>query len=152
MNNRDVLISTFIEVDLPDKDTFLKIKETLTRIGISSNTEKKLWQSCHILHKRGHYYITHFKEMFGLDGLADPLNDQDLGRRNTIAKLLHEWNLCRIIGSRQIEEDLNGKKVFQFPETMKLFCPLNKIKILTHQEKNEWHLMSKYPIGRKFNG
>lgn len=151
MFNRHELISTFIEIELPTDDNFLKIKETLTRIGISSNSEKKLWQSCHILHKRGRYYITHFKEMFGLDGLADELNAEDLSRRNTIAKLLHDWGLCRIIGSQANGEDAAGKIVYKFPDTMQIFCPLNKIKILTHREKYDWTLLSKYPIGRKFD-
>jgi hypothetical protein len=151
MINRRDLISTFIEVELPDEDTFLKVKETLTRIGISSNSEKKLWQSCHILHKKGKYYITHFKEMFGLDGLADALNDDDLGRRNTIAKLLHDWGLCTIVGSKLVGEDQEtGKKLYTFPDNMKLFCPLNKIKILTHRDKFDWQLLSKYPIGKRF--
>ena len=89
--NTDELVKTFVEVELTDSENFLKVKETLTRIGISSKKENKLYQSCHILHKKGKYYIVHFKELFALDGLADKLEEQDVARRNTIANLLSEW-------------------------------------------------------------
>ena len=150
--NKKDLISTFIEVELFDEDCFLKIKETLTRIGISSNQDKRLFQSCHIFHKKGKYYITHFKEMFALDGLADYLEDDDLSRRNTIAKLIQDWGLCKIVGSVLIEKDEStGKNIYSYPETMKIFCPLNKIKILNYNEKFDWNLITKYSIGKKFD-
>lgn len=143
------MIETFIEVELPDNDSFLKIKETLTRIGISSNKDKKLYQSCHILHKRGKYYIVHFKELFALDGRKATLDESDIARRNSIAKLLQEWGLCTIVGSRFMATDETGKDIYSYPPTMSSFCNYNKIKILPFSEKDEWELVSKYSIGKK---
>ena len=143
------MIETFIEVELPDNDSFLKIKETLTRIGISSNKDKKLYQSCHILHKRGKYYIVHFKELFALDGRKATLDESDIARRNSIAKLLQEWGLCSIVGSRFKATDETGKDIYSYPPTMSSFCNYNKIKILPFSEKDEWELVSKYSIGKK---
>lgn len=143
------MIETFIEVELPDNDSFLKIKETLTRIGISSNKDKKLYQSCHILHKRGKYYIVHFKELFALDGRKATLDESDISRRNSIAKLLQEWGLCSIVGSRFMATDEGGKDIYSYPPTMSSFCNYNKIKILPFSEKDEWELVSKYSIGKK---
>jgi len=129
------LVKTFVEVQLTDSENFLKVKETLTRIGISSKKENKLYQSCHILHKKGKYYIVHFKELFALDGLADELSDQDKGRRNTIANLLEEWGLVRIVDKKMTQEPV---------------VPLSYMKILPHAEKKNWELVPKYNIGKKF--
>jgi len=129
------LVKTFVEVQLTDSENFLKVKETLTRIGISSKKENKLYQSCHILHKKGKYYIVHFKELFALDGLADDLSDQDKGRRNTIANLLEEWGLVRIVDKKMTQEPV---------------VPLSYMKILPHAEKKNWELVPKYNIGKKF--
>lgn len=127
-------ISDLVEIDLVEDDDFLKIKETLTRIGISSRKEKKLYQSCHILHKRGKYYIVHFKELFALDGLPTNLADDDIARRNTIANLLEEWELCDIVNPEQTEEPV---------------LSIKQLKILSHKEKREWELCPKYHIGKK---
>jgi len=140
------LISSFIEVTLPHDENFLLVKETLTRIGISSKTNK-LFQSCHILHKKGKFYIVHFKELFALDGKAPALDEADVARRNTIAKLLHDWELCDIVGAELIQDE-DGEYV-QWPSTMKTFCPLNKIKIIPFSEKSNWELVTKYSIGKK---
>ena len=142
----DGLISTFIEVSLPSPDKFLLIKETLGRIGIASNKDKKLFQSCHILHKQGKYYIVHFKELFSLDGKVSSLDAADVARRNTIAKLLMDWGLCVILGATQ---NFDGKTPETWPDTMKEFCPLNKIKIVAYKDKNMWELSTKYQIGKK---
>lgn len=128
----DLEVSDLLEVTLQKPDDFLKVRETLTRIGVSSRTEKKLWQSCHILHKKGKYYIVHFKEMFALDDLPTSINTEDIGRRNTIACLLEEWGLVKIVDKAKIVDKV----------------PLNKIKILPFKEKNEWELCPKYHIGR----
>ena len=128
----DIETSDLLEVTLQKPDDFLKVRETLTRIGVSSRTEKKLWQSCHILHKKGKYYIVHFKEMFALDDLPTSINSEDTGRRNTIACLLEEWGLVKIVDKAKITDKV----------------PLNKIKILPYKEKNEWELCPKYHIGR----
>ncbi len=122
-----------LEVLLEDPENFLKIKETLCRIGVASKKDNTLFQSCHILHKQGRYYITHFKELFALDGKEADFMENDLERRNTIAKLLEDWGLLKIISS--LEEDE--------------FCTLNKIKIISFKEKNEWNLVPKYKIGKK---
>ena len=127
-------IEDLVEIELLEDDDFLKIKETLTRIGISSRREKKLYQSCHILHKRGKYYIVHFKELFALDGLPTNLTDEDIARRNTIANLLEEWELCDIVDPDMTEEPLLNIK---------------QLKILSHKEKKEWELCPKYHIGKK---
>jgi len=128
------MIDTFIKVTVKEDQDFLKIKETLTRIGIASRKEKKLWQSCHILHKRGNYYIVHFKELFALDGKQTDFTEDDLARRNTIANLLAEWNLYTI----------DNPTICETPR-----APMSHIKILPYKEKAEWELCSKYTIGRK---
>ena len=127
----DVFIGLGIEIGLSERDDFLKVKETLTRIGISSRKESKLYQPCHILHKRGRYAIMHFKEMFILDGLESTLSDEDIARRNTITRLLEEWELLEIL-----DEDCCD------PETS-----ISKIKIIPHKEKENWELIPKYHIG-----
>jgi len=128
------LIETLLEVTLAEEEDFLKIKETLTRIGVASRKDKKLYQSCHILHKQGRYYIVHFKELFALDGKPSNFSDDDKGRRNTIATLLEEWGLIKIVNKSQTEN----------PKT-----PMNQIKVLPYKEKDEWELVTKYNIGRK---
>ena len=133
MQNEDIFKGVGIEVKLPSQDSFLKVKETLTRIGISSRKEKKLYQTCHILHKQGRYSILHFKELFILDGKKNTFTEEDLARRNTIVKLLEEWELVDIIN-----ESKNSPA-----------APLNQIKILSHKEKSNWTLEAKYNIGKK---
>ena len=120
-----------LEVTLKEPDDFLKVRETLTRIGVASRKERKLYQSCHILHKRGKYYIVHFKELFALDGKPTNITSNDVQRRNRIAKLLSDWGLIEI-GS-EIED----------------LAPLNQIKVLSFKDKGEWTLESKYNIGKK---
>jgi hypothetical protein len=120
-----------LEVTLKEPDDFLKVRETLTRIGVASRKERKLYQSCHILHKRGKYYIVHFKELFALDGKPTNITPNDVQRRNRIAKLLSDWGLIDISGTI---EDL---------------APLNQIKVLSFKDKGEWTLESKYNIGKK---
>ena len=121
-----------IEITLNEPDDFLKVRETLTRIGVASRKEKKLYQSCHILHKQGRYYIVHFKELFALDGKEADFQDNDLQRRNTIAKLLSDWGLVDII-SKDVDD----------------YAPLSQIKIISFKEKGEWELIPKYNIGKK---
>jgi len=127
------VLETLVEVKLKEREDFLKVKETLTRIGVSSKKEKKLFQSCHILHKQGLYYIVHFKELFALDGKSTDFDEEDRGRRNTIAALLEEWSLVQVVDSEKIKEPR---------------APMNRIKILSHKEKPEWTLVSKYNIGK----
>jgi hypothetical protein len=134
MENDDIFDGLGVEITLKTKEDFLKVKETLTRIGISSRTDKKLWQSCHILHKRGKYAIMHFKEMFVLDGLSSDISDEDLGRRNVIVKLLVEWGLINAVDEEEYKEPM---------------IPLSKLKIISHKEKGDWQLIPKYHIGRK---
>jgi len=122
-----------IEVGLREPDDFLKVRETLTRIGVASRKEKKLYQSCHILHKQGKYYIVHFKELFALDGKKANLSLNDVQRRNRIVQLLGDWGLVSI----------NNK------ETIAEVAPLSQIKVLAYREKNDWTLESKYNIGKK---
>jgi len=124
-----------VEVSLNQPDDFLKVKETLTRIGIASKKEKILFQSCHILHKQGHYFIVHFKELFVLDGKPSDITDNDLARRNAIVKLLKEWGLVELVKPYQIEE----------PEPILM----SQIKIISHKEKSDWQLVPKYQIGKK---
>lgn len=144
------LVDSFIEIDLASEEAFLLCKETLTRIGIASNKDKKLYQSCHILHKKGRYYLVHFKELFALDNKANGLDDVDKSRRNTIAKLLHDWGLCEVVGTQYIGEDVEtGKKIWKYPDKMSNFGPINKIKIIPYSEKNNWELVAKYSIGKK---
>ena len=120
-----------LEVRLNEPDDFLKVRETLSRIGVASRREKKLYQSCHILHKQGKYYIVHFKELFALDGKKTNLSEIDVARRNTISNLLKDWGLVEIVG------DIGS------------VAPLSQIKILPYKEKNEWILETKYNIGKK---
>jgi len=129
----DIFEGLGVEVKLQKEEDFLKVKETLTRIGVSSKTEKKLYQSCHILHKRGRYAIMHFKEMFVLDGLESDMSSDDLGRRNTIVKLLVEWGLVEAVDSVK----------YQQPQ-----LSLARLKIIPHKEKKEWTLVPKYHIGK----
>ena len=124
----DLQPDDLLEVTLKEPDDFLKVRETLTRIGISSKKEKKLWQSCHILHKRGKYYIVHFKELFALDGLPTNLSDNDIFRRNTIADLLEEWGLIDIV-----EKDPEDERV-----------PIHHLKIIPYRDKGDWELCPKY--------
>ena len=127
-------LSTFVEVRLNEEDDFLKVRETLTRIGVSSRKEKVLYQSCHILHKQGRYYIVHFKELFALDGKPSNLSENDVQRRNAIAKLLEEWGLITILNARMMENNI---------------APIHQIKIISYREKDDWNLVSKYNIGKK---
>tara|TARA_Y100001970_G_scaffold272942_1_gene370345 strand:+ start:6898 stop:7317 length:420 start_codon:yes stop_codon:yes gene_type:complete len=124
---------SMIEVALKEPDDFLKVRETLTRIGVASRKEKKIYQSCHILHKRGKYYIVHFKELFALDGKQTNLSINDVQRRNRIASLLSDWGLLSIISTDKIDT----------------IAPLNQIKVLSFKEKGDWILESKYNIGKK---
>lgn len=120
-----------LEVTLNEADDFLKVRETLSRIGVASRKEKKLYQSCHILHKQGRYFIVHFKELFALDGKPTNISINDLERRNTIAGLLSDWELVEILGDNEPR------------------APLSQIKVLTYKEKDEWILETKYNIGKK---
>jgi hypothetical protein len=127
-------VESMVEVKLRSAEDFLKIRETLTRIGVASRRDKVLFQSCHILHKQGRYYIVHFKELFALDGKPTNFSDEDKARRNTIANLLAEWELIDIVDTERTKEPV---------------APLNQIKILAHKEKHEWKLEAKYNIGKK---
>jgi len=129
-------LTKFVEVTLNEQDDFLKVKETLTRIGVSSRKEKVLYQSVHILHKQGHYYLVHFKELFALDGKPTNISENDIQGRNAIAKLLEEWGLVNITNPQIIGEDV---------------APLHQIKIIAFKEKNQWELIQKYNIGKKPN-
>ena len=120
-----------LEIGLKEPDDFLKVRETLSRIGVASRKERKLYQSCHILHKQGRYFIVHFKELFALDGKSTNLSENDIARRNTIANLLKDWGLVDIIG--------DASEV----------APLSQIKVLSFREKDEWVLETKYNIGKK---
>ena len=125
--------NNMVEVSLNEPDDFLKVRETLTRIGVASRKEKKLYQSCHILHKQGRYYIVHFKELFALDGKHANLTINDVQRRNRTAQLLSDWGLITIVSDTEVGD----------------IAPLNQIKVLAFKEKQEWTLESKYNIGRK---
>jgi len=131
-HDEDIFQGLGVEIELESEDDFLKVRETLTRMGVSSRKEKKLYQSCHILHKRGRYAIMHFKELFELDGLDSNISDNDIGRRNSIAKLLQEWELLKVI--EEFEDDEPMAKVSQ-------------IKIISHRDKDDWELIPKYHIG-----
>jgi hypothetical protein len=120
-----------LEVQLNEPDDFLKVRETLSRIGVASRKERKLYQSCHILHKQGRYFIVHFKELFALDGKRANITENDIARRNTITNLLKDWGLVSIIGE------------------MGEMAPLSQVKVLSFKEKNEWELETKYNIGKK---
>jgi len=130
----DIFKGVGVEVELPTQDSFLKVKETLTRIGISSRKEKKLYQSCHILHKKGRYAILHFKELFILDGKHNTLTEEDISRRNTIVNLLEEWELVKIVDPSKTKDPV---------------ASLNQIKIISFKEKSDWDLTVKYNIGKK---
>lgn len=128
-------ITDLVEVTLTENDDFLKVRETLTRIGVASKKDKTLYQSCHILHKRGQYYIVHFKELFALDGKPTDITENDLARRNAIINLLQDWGLIEVVKKEQTQ---NPPPIF-----------LSQIKILSHKEKNDWQLIPKYNIGKK---
>ena len=130
MENTEEIVESLVEISLNDPQDFLKVRETLTRIGVSSRIGNKLYQSCHILHKRGKYYITHFKELF----LPSKMSEDDYARRNTIVGLLAEWNLVKIVDENKCEEPL---------------ASLRRIKIISHKNRHEWELIPKYHIGRK---
>ena len=121
-----------LEVGLKEPDDFLKVRETISRIGVASRKEKTLFQSCHILHKQGKYYIVHFKELFALDGKDTNLSENDIARRNTIANLLSDWGLVNVVSKSDVES-----------------APLSQIKVISFKEKNEWKLETKYNIGKK---
>jgi hypothetical protein len=126
------LVSELVEITFPEKDDFLKIRETLSRIGVASRKDNELFQSCHILHKRGKYYIVHFKELFKLDGKPTSIDAGDFGRRNTIIGLLAQWKLLTILDPSKIEDPI---------------APLSQIKIIPFKDKKEWKLTTKYTIG-----
>jgi hypothetical protein len=127
------MVENMVEVRLKKEDDFLKIRETLTRIGVSSRKTKTIYQSCHILHKQGKYYIVHFKELFALDGKPSNFGEDDIARRNTIANLLAEWGLVELVDEKSKEP----------------VAPLSQIKVLPYKEKNEWELVAKYNLGKK---
>ena len=129
-------IENMVECTLENPDDFLKVRETLTRIGVASRKDKILYQSCHILHKQGRYYIVHFKELFALDGKPTNFSENDQARRNTIANLLSEWGLIALVNPESSSE---------------LVVPLNQLKILSFKEKDQWDLTAKYNIGSKRN-
>ena len=128
-------ITDLVEVTLKEQDDFLKVRETLTRIGVASKKDNILYQSCHILHKQGKYYIVHFKELFALDGKPSDISENDLSRRNAITKLLQDWGLVKVVNNKQIE---TPEPIF-----------LSQIKIISHKEKDDWDLVPKYNIGKK---
>ena len=127
-------INNLVEISLKKEDDFLKVRETLTRIGVASKKEKILYQSCHILHKQARYYIVHFKELFALDGKPSNMSESDVGRRNTITNLLKEWDLVDILREEQTEDPV---------------APISQIKVLPFKEKENWELVAKYNIGKK---
>lgn len=129
-----IKLETLVEVKLKTDEDFLKVRETLTRIGVASKKDKILYQSCHILHKQGLYYIVHFKELFALDGKPSNFGDEDIGRRNTIANLMAEWGLLLLVDSNKSKTPC---------------APLSQIKIIPYKEKDQWQLVTKYSIGRK---
>lgn len=127
-------LDSLIEVTLEEQDDFLKVRETLSRIGVASKKDKKLFQSCHILHKQGRYYIVHFKELFALDGKPTNFSEEDEGRRNTIANLMAEWGLLMLVDVKKSKEPV---------------APISQIKVLSYSEKEDWELITKYSIGTK---
>lgn len=129
-----IKIEDLVEVTLNEKDDFLKVRETLTRIGVASKKEKILYQSCHIFHKQGKYYIVHFKEMFSLDGKPTDISENDIARRNTVAKLLSDWGLLKVVKEESIKDPI---------------VSISQVKIISHKEKNDWQLIPKYNIGSK---
>ena len=124
-------VKDLVEITFPEKDDFLKIRETLSRIGVASRKDKELFQSCHILHKKGKYYIVHFKELFALDGKDTNLSENDIARRNTIVNLLDDWGLVDVLGKTEPA------------------APLSQIKVISYKEKSDWTLETKYNIGKK---
>jgi len=134
MERERLTADDLVEVKLAEDEDFLKVKETLTRIGVSSRKDNKLYQSCHILHKRGKYYIVHFKELFGLDGLPSNMTDNDIARRNTIISLLEEWELIELADENWVCEPA---------------ASVGQIKIIPHKEKSNWELVPKYHIGKR---
>lgn len=128
------IVDELVEVTLNEREDFLKVRETLTRIGVASKKDQTLYQSCHILHKQGKYYVVHFKELFLLDGKEADLSENDTGRRNTICRLLEEWGLLKVVDPESIQDPV---------------APLSQIKIVSHKEKAEWALVAKYTIGKK---
>lgn len=128
------ILDSLIEVKLGNEDDFLKVRETLTRIGVASKKQQMLWQSCHILHKQSKYYIVHFKELFALDGKPTNISADDLARRNTIANLMAEWGLVTLVEPEKSKDPV---------------APLSQIKVLAFKEKDEWELVTKYNIGKK---
>jgi len=128
------MVENMVEVVLRNEDDFLKIRETLTRIGVSSRKNKTIYQSCHILHKQGRYYIVHFKELFALDGKPSNFGEEDIARRNTIANLLAEWGLVDLVDVSKSADPV---------------APLSQIKVLPYKEKDEWELVAKYNLGKK---
>lgn len=128
-------VQNLVEIKLKQNEDFLKVRETLTRIGVASRKDKVLYQSCHILHKQGLYYLVHFKELFVLDGKPSNFSDEDMARRNTIANLMAEWGLIEIVNKSQTEQPL---------------APISQIKILPYYEKENWELVAKYNIGKKY--
>ena len=128
------VVDSLVEVELEQPDDFLKVKETLTRIGVASKKDNTLYQSCHILHKQGKYYIVHFKELFSLDGKPSNFSENDEARRNAIVKLLEEWNLINIVNRDVIEQ---------------LVVPISQLKIISYKDKDNWNLVAKYNIGNK---
>ena len=134
MSEDDIFRGCGVEITLVGDESFLKVKETLTRIGVASRKVKKLFQSCHILHKQGRYAILHFKELFMLDGKVNNFSDEDLARRNTIVNLVEEWGLIKAKNPETIEHPV---------------APLSQIKVLPYKEKDEWELVAKYSIGKK---
>jgi hypothetical protein len=131
MNEMEWHPEKMLEIRLKEPDDFLKVRETLSRIGVASRKERKLYQSCHILHKQGRYFIVHFKELFALDGKDTNINENDISRRNSIAGLLGDWGLIEIIGTSEPR------------------APLSQIKVISFKEKNDWELETKYNIGKK---
>ena len=131
-----IRIEDLVEVLLEEKDDFLKVRETLTRIGLASKKDNTLYQSCHILHKQGKYYIVHFKELFALDGKETDLTENDIARRNTIVNLLAEWELVKIVNKDQTKDPI---------------VSMSQVKIIPYKEKDEWNLVTKYSIGKKVN-
>ena len=136
VNQNSELLNSFIEVKLSEPDAFLKVKETLTRIGVASKKDNTLFQSCHILHKQGQFYIVHFKEMFKLDGKPTNFTEDDIARRNTIANLLAEWDLLNLVHTEKSKSPV---------------CPMSQIKILAFKDKGNWSLVPKYTLGKKKN-
>ena len=129
-------VEALVEIKLKQPDDFLKVKETLTRIGVASKKDKTLYQSCHILHKQSRYYIVHFKELFMLDGKPSNFSDNDAARRNTIVNLLSVWDLAQIVDNDKVKDNI---------------VPINQLKIISFKEKDEWNLVAKYNIGNKKN-